>query len=303
MTDFTFALQRLLNTPLACTEDHAMMIVAAIHGRFNFSAFESSTGQVLDQVEMTALAARGRNDAAARRTYREQGKIFHQQGSVALIPVHGTLTQRTAAMDPESGQTGYNRIEQKVDEAVNDPDIAGIMLDVDSGGGEAAGMADLADFIHARRFRSGGPKPIYARANAHAYSAAYFLLSAADKSFVPETGGAGSIGTLALIPNISGKMEKEGVSIKVMRSGANKARINGIEEPDDESLARVQADLDSLRAIFVDRVARNMGISKKSVLETQAESYMGGRAKTLGLVNAVASPLEAMAELQRKISR
>ncbi|TOL42864.1 serine peptidase, partial [Vibrio parahaemolyticus] len=70
----------------------------------------------------------------------------------------------------------------------------GICLDIDSPGGEVAGCFDLVDLIYELR----GKKPIYAILSENAYSAAYAIASAADKIYVPRTGGVGSVGVIVI---------------------------------------------------------------------------------------------------------
>ena len=56
-------------------------------------------------------------------------------------------------------------------DARDDPGIRGILLDVDSPGGEVGGLFDLADEVYAVREQ----KPCYAIANDEAFSAAYAI--------------------------------------------------------------------------------------------------------------------------------
>jgi ClpP class serine protease len=77
--------------------------------------------------------------------------------------------------------TGYDGIRQAFLTAMEDPDISGICLDIDSPGGEVAGCFDLVDVIYGAR----GKKPIHAILTESAYSAAYAIASAADRISVP----------------------------------------------------------------------------------------------------------------------
>jgi len=69
-----------------------------------------------------------------------------------------------------------------------DPRVRGIVLDIDSPGGEAAGLFDLADRIAAAR----AIKPIWAVANDAAFSAAYALAASASCVTLTRTAGVGS---------------------------------------------------------------------------------------------------------------
>jgi ClpP class serine protease len=73
---------------------------------------------------------------------------------VAVIPICGTLVQKLGSLRPYSGMTGYDGIRQAFLTAMEDPDISGICLDIDSPGGEVAGCFDLVDVIYGSRGKS-----------------------------------------------------------------------------------------------------------------------------------------------------
>ena len=118
---------------------------------------------------------------------------------IAIIPVVGTLVKRAGAIDAASGLLSYTAIETMIMEAATDPAVGGILLDVDSPGGEVGGVFDLADLIREAR----EAKPVYALAD-DAFSAAYLLASAADRIYLSQTGGVGSIGVIAVHVDESG---------------------------------------------------------------------------------------------------
>ena len=104
---------------------------------------------------------------------------------VAVVQVVGTLANRVSWMDAMSGMTSYETLAEEIDRLAADPAVDGILLEVDSFGGEAAGVFDVADRIAKAR----AAKPVYAVANQYALSAGYALLSQADRVFVPQSGG------------------------------------------------------------------------------------------------------------------
>ena len=73
-----------------------------------------------------------------------------------------------------------------------DPLVRGVILDVDSPGGEVGGLFDLVARIAALKASFG--KPLWAVANEDALSAAYAIASAADRIYVTQTGEVGSVG-------------------------------------------------------------------------------------------------------------
>lgn len=207
------------------------------------------------------------------------------QNPIAVIPVHGTLVQRGDCMDALSGLRSYESIRAEFDEVMARADIAAVLFDIDSGGGEAAGVFDLADYIFSRR----GEKPIYAFANEHAYSAAYALAATADKIFLPRTGGVGSVGVVAVHLDQSGFNEKTGLQYTPIYAGARK--IDGWPHSplSQEAQTRMQARVDMVYSVFTESVAKYRGLSESKIISTQADCFDGAAAVEAGLADGIAA--------------
>jgi ClpP class serine protease len=150
-----------------------------------------------------------------------------QSGAIAVLPISGTLVHRTGGMDTMSGLQSYDDVRGMLRTAMADREVAGIVLDADSPGGEVAGLADSADEIRAATAR----KPILTVADDHAFSAAYWLASAASKVFVIQTGGVGSIGIIAMHLDRSGFDQKAGLAYTPVFAGAQKNDFSGPRLP------------------------------------------------------------------------
>ncbi|WP_428485964.1 S49 family peptidase [Rhodopila sp.] len=282
--DFAFLSARVFNTPLMLTEAKAEIIMAALAERLGVTQLSRGDGAA---VAMAGYALD--SDAAPERPYG-----ITPEG-VAIIPIQGTLIQR-GALHPYSGMTSYSGIRCKFLGAMADEDVRGIVLDIDSPGGEVAGVFDLADTILAAR----GVKPIWAILNESAYSAAYCLASAADTITVPRTGGAGSIGVIAMCVDLSRALDQQGITVNVIAHGKRKADGNQFQPLAKEARDRFQADVDSIGALFEATVARNRGIAVQAVRDTEAGTFQGPAAVALKLADRVAAPDEAFdAFLQR----
>ena len=215
-------------------------------------------------------------------------KPYRVVDGAAVIPVQGALLHRFPASF--SVATGYDFIGAVFDMALRDEDVKGIVLDVNSGGGMVDGAFELADKIYSSR----GIKPISAIVDAHAYSAAYLVASAADSMTIPRTGGAGSIGVVTMHADMSKMLDKAGVKITFIHAGARKVDGNPYQELPDDVRDRIQARIDASYDIFVDAVSRHRGLSAEDIKATEAGTFGGQDALDLGLVDAVASPEEAM---------
>lgn len=193
---------------------------------------------------------------------------------IAIINVSGSLVNRSSWLDAYSGMTSYTQIQEEVADAVDDPMIKGIVLRIDSSGGECAGCYDLADYLYSIR----GGKPIWAAVDDQAFSAAYMIASACSKVFVSRTGGVGSVGVVAMHLDQSGYDEKIGLKYTALYAGAHKTDFNSHKPLTDAAKNELQGEIDRLYQMFVESVARNRNLSAKHVAETEARLFFGDRA-------------------------
>ncbi len=219
-------------------------------------------------------------------------------GKVAVIPIHGTLVRRTSGLEAVSGLASYTSIAAQLDAALASPEVAAILLDVDSPGGESGGVFDLAD-----RIRAGVQvKPVWAVANDMAFSAAYALASAASRVFVARTGGVGSIGVIAMHIDQSVKDAKDGVRYTAVFAGERKNDLNPHEPISDEAHAVLKAEVDRVYDLFVETVARHRGLDADAVRATEAGLFFGPDAVAAGLADAVGGFDDALDQLTQSLS-
>ncbi len=217
---------------------------------------------------------------------------------IAVIPVYGTLVKRSLGMEAASGLTSYSEIAAMLDVALADPMVSGILLDIDSPGGEASGSFELA-----RRVREvAAVKPVWAVANDAAYSAAYAIAASAQRLYVTETGGVGSIGVIALHVDKSIKDATDGYRYTAITAGAHKNDYSPHEPLSDAAKSELQGEVDRLYAIFTEHVAAMRGLDLDAVRATEAGLYFGGNAVRQGLADGVQTLDATLTEFQQFIN-
>ena len=251
-------------------------------------------------VILSVLGARvGLADLAAPVGYTPAARALGPpSGKVAVIPIHGTLVRRTSGIEAESGLASYTGIAAQLDAALASPEIAAILLDIDSPGGESGGVFDLADRIRA----ASEVKPVWAVANDMAFSAAYALASAATRVFVARTGGVGSIGVIAMHVDQSVKDAQDGVRYTAVFAGERKNDLNPHEPISNEAHAVLKAEVDRIYDLFVETVARHRGLDADAVRATEAGLFFGPDAVATGLADAVGSLDDALTQLTQSLS-
>ena len=218
---------------------------------------------------------------------------------IAVIPVFGTLVKRAGAIEAASGLTSYGHLEDRIMDAATDPAVRAVLLDIDSPGGEAAGVFDLSDLV----FEARSLKPVWAVADEEAFSGAYAIASAAERIVVPRTGGLGSIGVVAVHVDRSARDAMEGFRTTTVYAGAAKNDFNPHETLKDGARQTLQVEVDRVYGLFVDTVARNRGLTADAVRATEARLFFGENAVAAGLADEVGTLRESLASLAATLAQ
>lgn len=218
---------------------------------------------------------------------------------IAHVQVVGSLAHRVGGLDAMSGLTSYRAIGEEIDRAAADPAVGGILLEVDSFGGEASGAFDLADKIRAAR----EIKPVYGVANQHALSAGYALLAQASKVYVPQTGAIGSIGVVSTHVDVSEAEARAGVRVTHVHAGAKKVDLSPHRALSAEARERLAEDVEQVYGQFLTAVAAGRGsrMSADRARDTEADTYLGAEAVRAGLADDVGGIDEARGALAAEI--
>lgn len=216
----------------------------------------------------------------------------HAREGVAVISVMGTLTHR------KWWTNNYLDIGERVKVAIEDASIKHIILDIDSHGGVADGVFDLAETL----FNARREKPITAIVADNANSAAYLIASAANEIVVSQTSDVGSVGVVATHTDYSGFFKKEGIVHTHVFAGEHKVDGSPYNPLSDEMKAQLQEEVDLLYSMFTEAVARYRGLSVDTVVETQAQIYTGQQAIDIGFADTLAPYDAAMSKVLASVN-
>jgi ClpP class serine protease len=265
--------QRVLGQPLAIDPRKADVILGVLAPRLG--------------LDMPAIQAGDLDEGAGG------DRQVERRGTVAIIPVHGTLVQRAAWLDAFSGLTSYQALREDIAAALADPAVSAVVLDVDSGGGEVAGFLDFADWLYGQR----GTKRIVAISNEGCFSAAYGIASAADAVWLTRTAGVGSIGVIAKHADRTGEKALQGLKVTTVYAGERKADLDPDSPISDEAREMLQAEVNRVYGLFAETVARQRGVDVGAILALKSGVRFGGDAITAGLADHVGTLDELVADL------
>lgn len=285
----------IFNQVLCAHPAKVEMILSVLSRRLGITQAEGFTldaSLAHDPQRMQLAAARG---AQAQPEQRWQD-VGH---GVALLPVSGSLVARTRGLDAMSGLTSYRQLDNDFQALVADDSVRHIVLQIDSPGGAVSTLPDLVDRIAAAR----GVKPVTALVDDHAYSAGYWLASAADEVVISRTSGVGSIGALMVHVDRSRANEMQGLKVTAIASGTKKTQMSGDRPLSESDLEDAQALVDQAGRMFAEDVARLRGMAVSAVLDMQAGTFNGAAAVDAGLADRVMAAPDALREIVSRYAK
>lgn len=223
-------------------------------------------------------------------------KPFVFADGLAFISVSGVLLHRLK-WSGESA-TGYDYIRTRFEAAMADPDVKGVVLDVNSPGGQVLGNFEMAESIYQGRKQ----KPVLALVDGGAYSGGYSLASAATKIVASPSSGVGSIGVVAMHVSVEKALDNMGIEVTFLYAGKHKIDGTPFKALSEDARARFQKVIEKSYTKFVDLVARNRGLESEAVRATEALTYDAEDALSLGLIDAISTPREALAAFRKELS-
>lgn len=221
---------------------------------------------------------------------KRPARVYRVVNGIAVLPVTGTLVHRLGGMRPFSGMTGYDGIVACLQQAMADSQVRGVLLDIDSPGGQAAGAFDCADMIYRLRQQ----KPVWALCNDTACSAAMLLASACSRRLVTQTSRIGSIGVMMSHVSYAGHLAQAGVDITLIYAGAHKVDGNQFEALPAEVRQDMQQRIDAAHRMFAEKVAMYTGLSVDAVTGTEAAVFEGQSGIEAGLADELINASDAI---------
>lgn len=220
--------------------------------------------------------------------------LLKVDGNIGTITINGSLVDGNPGFFGSwFGIVGYGDIQNALVQAVKDPRVSAIVLDISSGGGQVSGVSDTAKLVA----MVDAIKPVVTYTGSMMASAALWLGSSARRMFVGETAIAGSIGVLMVHKSYAGQLEKNGIKATVIRAGEFKALSNPYENLSEAAIAKMEAQAEYMYDIFLGWVADRRGLSKTAADTKfgQGREFIGQQGVDAGLIDEVGSFAQALA--------
>lgn len=245
-----------------------------------------------DALARIVTIAHGLNDspesvAAKLGRPLDNTRAVTRRGATAIVPITGPVFRYANLFTEVSGATSIQALATDFQAAVDDPNIQSIILEIDSPGGQVAGVSEFAAQVRAAT----DIKPVVAYVSDLGASAAYWIASAASEVVARDTARLGSIGVVLRTTAGSDPKELKFISSQSPRKHAAADSAIGQE--------LLQAEVDTLAQVFIDAVAGYRNVSHETVLSDFGKGgvLVGQDAVNAGLADRLGSLESLIAEL------
>jgi len=210
--------------------------------------------------------------------------------SAALVRIEGEIHSGSSTY----GSTGSESVLSRLREIEKTPYIKGILLEINSPGGTVAASQEIfQELMHLRK-----TKKIVVSMKDMATSGGYYIASAADAIFAQNGTITGSIGVIAISPNLRGLMDRYGVEVRVFKAGKYKDSLSPFRDSNEEEISMINKLLKDTYIRFIEDVARGRNKTVASIEElAEGRIYSGEDAFRNKLVDDIGGRREALKRL------
>ncbi len=229
-------------------------------------------------------------------TSQEEASGFPTTDFLARIDIEGTMTTSSSSLSSLSTGFDEDYIIDLIERLIPCSSNVGILLYIDSGGGEVA-AAD-AVYLKLLDYKMATGRPIYAFFDGTACSGAYYVAMAADEIWADRNCMCVNIGVYISTYNLSGLFDDLGIEQVMIRSSDNKGiGAVGIEWT-DEQLEIYQSMVDLYYEQFLEVVAsgRDMTVSEVKA-GNDGREMLASQALEAGFIDGISRYEEYEAQL------
>lgn len=192
------------------------------------------------------------------------------KNKIGIITLSGNIVE---SEDKGKEVITPENVEKVLNKALEDEEIKGIVLRMDSPGGSALSSQIIYNMI--MKGKEFSKKPVYVSMGTVAASGGYYISVSGDKIYANKNTITGSVGVVSIVPNISGLADKVGVDFEILTNGKNTELNSIIQDPSAERVALLLKSNAKVYDEFKLRVSKGRGLSLDEV-----ESVAKGRVWT-----------------------
>jgi protease-4 len=207
---------------------------------------------------------------------------------ILVIDIEGMITVLGNGGIFEREGDILSRVYYRLEKAAADPLVRGVILRLDTPGGDVTSSDIL--YREVLKFRKKTGRPVVALMMGVAASGGYYVASACDAIIAHPSTITGSIGVISVFPNVSGLFSKVGVEMKIIKSGELKDAGSPFRDMSQEEQKVFQTIIDEMYGHFLDVVlAKRKDLLSMEELKKIADGrvYTANQALQLKLIDEV----------------
>lgn len=251
--------------------------------------------EYLDEIRVRLVGEDGafldaRDYAERRRPLPGQPAVRHR---FAIVYGSGPITTGESEENPFDGEAtmGSDTLVGALNDAAKDEHVDAIVFRVDSPGGSAL----AADLIWRGTRAAGATKPVIVSMSDVAASGGYYAAAGASRIFADAGTLTGSIGVVLAKPNVKGFLGMLGITTAEVERGQLASMMSLTDSFNPAELQRINATMDAVYDLFLDRVASGRRLDKAQVDEVgRGRVWTGAQARENGLIDELGGLLAAI---------
>ena len=207
----------------------------------------------------------------------EERVVQHVKGTdnkILVIPLSGEVTSSSESGIFSSEANMVEELGMQLDRARNDDDVKGVILSINSPGGEVTASEIIYHKIS--KFKKERGIPVVVLMGNVAASGAYYISMAADEIVAHPSTITGSIGVISVFMNFKGLMDKIGVEAVTLKTGKMKDVGSSVRPMTEDEQEYINVILKEMYELFLDRVLS----SRKELTRDQLLTLADGRVYT-----------------------
>ncbi len=196
-----------------------------------------------------------------------------------------------------SGGIATENLSALLERIRRDEEVRGVVLRLDSPGGDGT-ASDLLSRAVSLVVRE---KPVVVSMGDVVASGGYYVAAAADAIFAEAGTVTGSIGVVGGKVDLGGLYRRLGVGRESVERGARAGLLSEARGFTPAERAALREQMAAIYGGFVAHVAEHRSLSVEEVERVaQGRVWSGARARSLGLVDAIGGPLEALRDVRSR---
>lgn len=185
---------------------------------------------------------------------------------IAHIAIHGVIMRDLEGRPWQLRGDKVATVLREIRAATVDPEIKGIILEVNSPGGDMTSSDEIYNAL--QNFKARDPsRQILSLATELAASGGYYVMLPSDHIMAEPTAVIGSIGVILQSLNWKVLAEKIGVTDTTIKSGENKDLLNPFREVSPEQRAMLQDLINRFHRRFFELVQNSRGIAPEKLTQ------------------------------------